>query len=144
MNISGFLATRKKEILQSNQLDLDRAQQNNLSKPMINRLALTEAKIDQLTRDVETIAQMADPLNQELEKWSNPTNGLQFSKVSVPIGIIGIIYESRPNVTIDAASLCLRSGNISILRGGSECIETNKKLYECIQEALKDLNIAIK
>ena len=141
MNISGFLATRKKEILQSNQLDLDRAQQNNLSKPMINRLALTEAKIDQLTRDVETIAQMADPLNQELEKWSNPTNGLQFSKVSVPIGIIGIIYESRPNVTIDAASLCLRSGNISILRGGSECIETNKKLYECIKEALKDLQL---
>lgn len=139
MNISGFLVTRKKEILQANQLDLDRAQQNNLSKPMINRLALTEAKIDQLARDVETIAQMADPLNQELEKWSNPINGLQFSKVSVPIGIIGIIYESRPNVTIDAASLCLRSGNISILRGGSECIETNKKLYECIQEALKDL-----
>ena len=141
MNISGFLVTRKKEILQANQLDLDRAQQNNLSKPMINRLALTEVKIDQLARDVETIAQMADPLNQELEKWSNPINGLQFSKVSVPIGIIGIIYESRPNVTIDAASLCLRSGNISILRGGSECIETNKKLYECIQEALKDLQL---
>ena len=69
MNISGFLVTRKKEILQANQLDLDRAQQNNLSKPMINRLALTEVKIDQLARDVETIAQMADPLNQELEKW---------------------------------------------------------------------------
>ena len=74
-------------------------------------------------------------------KWSNPANGLQFFKVSVPIGVIGIIYESRPNVTIDAASLCLRSGNVSILRGGSECIETNKKLYECIQEALKDLQL---
>ena len=141
MNISGFLVARKQEILQANQLDVDRAKQNNLSAPMVNRLILTDAKINQLAQDVEKIAQMADPLNQELEKWSNPTNGLQFSKVSVPIGVIGIIYESRPNVTIDAASLCLRSGNVSILRGGSECIETNKKLYECIQEALKDLQL---
>ena len=141
MNISEFLIARKQEILQANQLDVDRAKQNNLSAPMVNRLILTDAKIDQLAQDVEKIAQMADPLNQELEKWSNSTNGLQFSKVSVPIGVIGIIYESRPNVTIDAASLCLRSGNVSILRGGSECIETNKKLYECIQEALKDLQL---
>ena len=135
MNISGFLVARKQEILQANQLDVDRAKQNNLSAPMVNRLILTDMKINQLAQDVEKIAQMADPLNQELEKWSNSTNGLQFSKVSVPIGVIGIIYESRPNVTIDAASLCLRSGNVSILRGGSECIETNRKLYECIQEA---------
>ena len=141
MNISGFLVARKQEILQANQIDVDRAKQNNLSAPMVNRLILTDVKIDQLAQDVEKIAQMADPLNQELEKWSNPINGLQFSKVSVPIGVIGIIYESRPNVTIDAASLCLRSGNVSILRGGSECIETNKKLYECIQEALKDLQL---
>ena len=107
--------------------------------PFLNKflpMHLTDMKINQLAQDVEKIAQMADPLNQELEKWSNSTNGLQFSKVSVPIGVIGIIYESRPNVTIDAASLCLRSGNVSILRGGSECIETNRKLYECIQEAL--------
>jgi len=108
---------------------------------MVNRLILTPDKIDQLSRDVEKIAQMPDPLNQTLEKWTNPSNGLQFSKVSVPIGVIGIIYESRPNVTIDAACLCLRSGNISILRGGSECIETNKKLYDCIQVALKDLQL---
>ena len=141
MNISGFLVARKQEILQANQLDVDRAKQNNLSAPMVNRLILTDMKINQLAQDVEKIAQMADPLNQELEKWSNSTNGLQFSKVSVPIGVIGIIYESRPNVTIDAASLCLRSGNVSILRGGSECIETNRKLYECIQEALKDLQL---
>ena len=141
MNISGFLVARRQEILQANQLDVDRAKQNNLSAPMVNRLILTDMKINQLAQDVEKIAQMADPLNQELEKWSNSTNGLQFSKVSVPIGVIGIIYESRPNVTIDAASLCLRSGNVSILRGGSECIETNRKLYECIQEALKDLQL---
>ena len=123
MNISGFLVARNQEILQANQLDVDRAKQNNLSAPMVNRLTLTDMKINQLAQDVEKIAQMADPLNQELEKWSNSTNGLHFSKVSVPIGVIGIIYESRPNVTIDAASLCLRSGNVSILRGGSECIE---------------------
>ena len=141
MNISGFLLSKKNEILEANQLDIERAKSNNVSAPMINRLILTSEKIDQLSQDVEKIAQMPDPLNQTLENWTNPSNGLQFSKVSVPIGVIGIIYESRPNVTIDAACLCLRSGNISILRGGSECIETNKKLYECIQEALKDLQI---
>ena len=122
MNISGLLVARKQEILQANQIDVDRAKQNNLSAPMINRLILTDAKIDQLAQDVEKIAQMPDPLNQTLENWTNPSNGLQFSKVSVPIGVIGIIYESRPNVTIDAACLCLRSGNFSILSVGSECI----------------------
>ena len=117
MNISGFLLTKKNEILEANQLDIDRAKSKKISAPMINRLILTSEKIDQLSRDVEKIAQMPDPLNQTLENWTNPSNGLQFSKVSVPIGVIGIIYESRPNVTIDAACLCLRSGNISILRG---------------------------
>ncbi len=141
MNISGFLLSKKSEILEANQLDVERATSNNVSGPMINRLILTSEKIDQLSKDVEKIAQMQDPLNQILENWTNPSNGLQFSKVSVPIGVIGIIFESRPNVTIDAACLCLTSGNVSILRGGSECIETNKKLYECIQEALRDLKL---
>ena len=140
MNISGFLSLHKNDILQANQIDVERAKANNLSEPMVNRLVLTSDKIDQLSSDVEKIAQMPDPLGQELETWTNSSNGLQFSKVSVAIGVIGIIYESRPNVTIDAASLCLRSGNVSILRGGSECIETNKKLYNCIQLALQDLN----
>ena len=143
MNISGFLLSNKNEILKANQADVERAKSNNISAPMINRLVLNSEKIDQLSRDVEKIAQMQDPLDQTLESWTNATNGLQFTKVSVPIGVIGIIYESRPNVTIDAACLCLRSGNISILRGGSECIETNKKLYECIQDALKDLNLSL-
>ena len=120
MNISGFLLSNKNEILKANQADVERAKSNNVSAPMINRLVLTSEKIDQLSRDVEKIAQMQDPLDQTLESWTNATNGLQFTKVSVPIGVIGIIYESRPNVTIDAACLCLRSGNISILRGGSE------------------------
>ena len=141
MNISGFLIKEKKGILEANSKDVENAKSNSLSEPMINRLILTSEKMDQLSQDVEKIAQMPDPLNQELESWSNPSNGLNFSKISVPIGVIGIIYESRPNVTIDAASLCIRSGNVSILRGGSECIETNKKLYECIQLALNDLNI---
>ena len=113
MNISGFLIARKQEILQANQLDVDRAKQNNLSAPMVNRLILTDMKINQLAQDVEKIAQMADPLNQELEKWSNSTNGLQFSKVSVPIGVIGIIYESRPNVTVDAAASTVTLGRDS-------------------------------
>ena len=79
---------------------MERAKSKDVSAPMINRLILTSEKIDQLSQDVEKIAQMPDPLNQTLENWTNPSNGLQFSKVSVPIGVIGIIYESRPNVTI--------------------------------------------
>ena len=89
MNISGFLLSKKSEILEANQLDVERATSNNVSSPMINRLILTSEKIDQLSKDVEKIAQMQDPLNQILENWTNPSNGLKFSKVSVPIGIIG-------------------------------------------------------
>lgn len=141
MNISGFLQINIPKILKANSLDIENAKKNNIPAVMLNRLILNEDKIQKLCSDVEKIALMQDPLNQILEKWENPSNGLAFEKISVPIGIIGIIYESRPNVTIDAACLCIRSGNIAILRGGSECIETNRVLYSCIRESLEDLEL---
>ena len=98
-----------------------------------------DKKLKEIKTSISKIIKLNDPTDKVINKWKRP-NGLVIKKVSTPIGVIGIIYESRPNVTIDAASLCIRSGNVSILRGGSECIETNKKLYECIQLALKDLN----
>ena len=141
MNISGFLQINIPQILEANKLDIENAKKNNTSEAMINRLILNEEKIKKLCGDVEKIALMPDPLNQILEKWVNSNNGLAFEKISVPIGVIGIIYESRPNVTIDAACLCIRSGNIAILRGGSECIETNRVLYSCIKQSLEDLEL---
>ena len=115
--------------------EIDEAKIKNLSAPLINRLILDQKKVDALVSTVESIAQMPDPLGQILDEWSQP-NGLSFKKITVPLGVIGIIYESRPNVTVDAAALCLRSGNIPILRGGKECINSNTALYNCIQEAL--------
>jgi glutamate-5-semialdehyde dehydrogenase len=138
MNVSSFIKSNHAKILEANQKDIKDAKDKNLSSPMINRLILDEKKINALVSTVESIAEMPDPLNKTLDEWSQP-NELSFKKVTVPLGVIGIIYESRPNVTIDAASLCLRSGNIAILRGGKECIHSNTALYECIQEALSDL-----
>ena len=138
MNISAFIKINEKKILDANQKDIDEAKIKNLSTPLINRLILDQKKVDALVNTVESIAQMPDPLGQILDEWSQP-NGLSFKKITVPLGVIGIIYESRPNVTVDAAALCLRSGNIPILRGGKECIHSNTALYNCIQEALTDL-----
>ena len=119
MNISAFIKINEKKILDANQKDIDEAKIKNLSAPLINRLILDQKKVNALVSTVESIAQMPDPLGQILDEWSQP-NGLSFKKITVPIGVIGIIYESRPNVTVDAAALCLRSGNIPILRGGKE------------------------
>ncbi|MDB9776296.1 glutamate-5-semialdehyde dehydrogenase [Alphaproteobacteria bacterium] len=138
MNISEFIKINERKILDANQKDIDEAKIKNLSAPLVNRLILDQKKISALVSTVENIAQMPDPLGQILDDWSQP-NGLSFKKITVPLGVIGIIYESRPNVTIDAASLCLRSGNIPILRGGKECIHSNTALYNCIQDALSDL-----
>ena len=138
MNISQFIKANHFKILEANQTDIEDAKNKNLPSPLVNRLILDQKKIDALVSTVESIAQMQDPLGQILDEWSQP-NGLSFKKITVPLGVIGIIYESRPNVTVDAAALCLRSGNIPILRGGKECINSNTALYQCIQDALSDL-----
>ncbi len=140
MNISEFIKVNHLKILEANQKDIEYAKSKNLSIPLINRLILDQKKVDALVNTVESIAQLQDPLGQVLDDWSQP-NGLSFKKVTVPLGVIGIIYESRPNVTVDAAALCLRSGNIPILRGGKECIHSNIALYQCIQDALSDLGL---
>jgi len=128
------------KILKANAIDIEAAKEKGLPESMIDRLMLDKGRIDSMASSMNIITKIEDPINKITEEWSRP-NGMIIQRVSVPLGVIGIIYESRPNVTIDAASLCLRSGNVSILRGGSECIETNRKLYECIQEALKDLQL---
>lgn len=123
-------------LMATNQLDLDQAKTAGLAQPMIDRLTFTPERIQQMADGVRQVAALPDPVGECLETTQRP-NGLVINKVRVPIGVIGIIYESRPNVTIDCAVLCLKSGNACILRGGKEAYHTNGFLAGRIQEALE-------
>lgn len=123
-------------IKQQNQQDLVQGKANGLSDYMLDRLALTDARIDTMIAGIKQIISLADPVG-EIRDLKYVPSGLQIGKMRVPIGVIGIIYESRPNVTIDAAALCLKSGNTVVLRGGSEAIHSNKAIADCIQQGLK-------
>lgn len=119
-------------ILAANALDLGRAGENGLSKAMIDRLTLDPKRLRAIAEAVREVALLPDPVGEELTAWARP-NGLRIRKVRVPIGVIGIIFESRPNVTSDAASLCFKTGNATILRGGSEAIDSNRALAAALQ-----------
>ncbi len=122
-------------ILAANARDLDRATQAGLAPSMLDRLALNPARLEAVARGLEEVAALADPIGTALAEWTRP-NGLRITRRRVPLGVIGIIYESRPNVTADAGALCLKSGNAVILRGGSEALESNRALHECLVEGL--------
>ena len=127
-------------ILHANKKDLKNAKQNGLQKVLLDRLALNEQRINQMVNGVKDVVSLSDPVGIIIEKRRRP-NGLLVEKMRVPLGAVGIIYEARPNVTIDASVLCLKSGNAVLLRGGSEAIHTNKKLVEIIKKALQDVNL---
>ena len=131
-----FLEKNKKKILNQNKKDIKFAKQKNLKLNLIDRLLLTNKKLEAIKKSVRDIIKLEDPVNKVLEKWRRP-NGLFIKKVSTPIGVIGVIYESRPNVTSDISSLCFKSGNAVILRGGSEAMNTNKILASLFRKALK-------
>ncbi|MEX0622688.1 MAG: glutamate-5-semialdehyde dehydrogenase [Saccharospirillum sp.] len=120
---------------QANQRDLDTGQAKGLDPAMLDRLALTDARIDAMIEGLYQVAGLADPVGGITDLEFRPS-GIQVGKMRVPLGVIGIIYESRPNVTVEAASLCIKSGNAVILRGGSEAIESNQALAACIQAGL--------
>jgi glutamate-5-semialdehyde dehydrogenase len=122
-------------ILAGNRLDLAAAAENGLSAGEIERLTLSPARLSDLSRSVREVAALPDPVGETLEEWTRP-NGLKITKVRVPIGVIGVIYEARPNVTIDCAILCLKSGNAAILRGGREIFHTNAALAALLPPAL--------
>ena len=131
-----LLDTEKSAILKANAVDIKFAAEKKLKKNLIDRLAMDQKKLITITNSINKIAKLKDPTDNTLEKWSRP-NGLKIKKVSIPIGVIGVIYESRPNVTSDVASLCFKSGNAVILKGGSESINTNKILVKLFRRALK-------
>ncbi|RJP20543.1 MAG: glutamate-5-semialdehyde dehydrogenase [Candidatus Abyssobacteria bacterium SURF_5] len=133
--IAKNLRARTKDIQKKNGADIERAKQAGLSAALIDRLTLTESRIEAMAAGVEEVAMLPDPVGEVLRMWKRP-NGLRIGKVRVPIGVIGFIYESRPNVTVDAAALCIKSGNAIILRGGSEAIESNSIIADVIAEGL--------
>ena len=131
-----LLDKEKKSILRQNKKDIKFAEKKGLKENIINRLRINEVKLKDIKDSIKKISKLKDPVNVTLEKWSRP-NGLNIKKVSIPIGVIGVIYESRPNVTSDVAGLCFKSGNAVILKGGSEAINTNRILAKLFRQALK-------
>ncbi len=127
-------------ILSANKLDIENAKNNNLSKPLINRLKINDESISSIIKSIAEIKNQPDPIGKILENWEQP-NGLKFSKISVPLGVLGVIYESRPNVTVDASCLALKSNNSLILRGGSDSYHTSKQLVNIITESFKEANL---
>lgn len=138
--IAKNLITRRDFIKEENKKDIKLAKENNLSSAMIDRLILDDQRIQSMANGLIDIATFPDPIGETLEEFT-PENGLLIEKVSVPLGVIGIIYESRPNVTVDAFGLCFKSGNAVILKGGKEAIYSNIALETIIKDSLKDLEL---
>ena len=124
------------QILEANKIDIENSRKKSMSNSFIDRLSLDKKRIYSIIDGLIDISKLEDPLNKVLSKWDRP-NGLNISKISVPLGVIGIIYESRPNVTIDAGALCIKSGNTCILRGGSDSFHTSTLLTKFLQQGLK-------
>jgi len=122
-------------ILQAYATDLERARVRGISGAMLDRLKLDEARLEGIAAGLEQVAGLPDPVGRELARWQRP-NGLDIARIAVPIGVVGVIYESRPNVTADAAALCLKAGNAVILRGGSEAVESNRAIHSAIVSGL--------
>lgn len=138
--ISAALRENMQKILEANSLDIEAASANGMAESMIDRLTLTEERIEGMAKGVDDVRLMPDPLGKVLSGTTRP-NGMRIEKVTVPLGVIGIIYEARPNVTSDAAALCLKAGNAVILRGGKEAIRSNKAVSELMRAAVESAGL---
>ena len=138
--VAEAIIEKKQNIIEANAIDVENAVKRGTSEAMIDRLRLTEARIKSMAEGLIQITQLPDPIGEILEEFDRP-NGLKLQKVRVPMGVIGIIYESRPNVTADAFGLCFKAGNVCVLRGGSDAIESNKAIVNIIRGALMDCKI---
>jgi glutamate-5-semialdehyde dehydrogenase len=135
--IAEALIKQKEWILQENEKDVALGKEQGLSPALIDRLQLTSERIEQIVDGVRQVAGLPDPTGEIVEEWTRP-NGLRIQTVRVPLGVIGMVYEARPNVTVDAASLCLKTGNAVLLRGSSSALHSNKALVHVMKEALRD------
>jgi glutamate-5-semialdehyde dehydrogenase len=134
------LRTNSSEIIAANDKDMAAARGRGLSSAMLDRLLLDAGRVEAMATGIETVIELRDPVGRILEEWERP-NGLRIQRVAVPLGVIGIIYESRPNVTADAAALCIKSGNAVILRGGSESFHSSTAIYECLRAGLESAEL---
>jgi glutamate-5-semialdehyde dehydrogenase len=130
------LQKRSKELISENRKDIEFAKKKKLSKALIDRLTLNQKRVNEMAQGLVEVAALPDPVGEIVRMWQRP-NGMSVGKMRVPIGVIGIIYESRPNVTADAAGLCLKAGNAVVLRGGSEAIHSNRAIVKVLREAAK-------
>ena len=140
LHIAKLLRESKEEILAANAKDVEKAIEKGVKDSLVDRLRLTEARIDAMAEGLEQITELEDPVGTVLAQWKRP-NGLRIKKIRVPFGVIGIIYESRPNVTVDAFGLCFMSGNAVILKGGSDAITSNLALGAILRRGLADCGI---
>jgi glutamate-5-semialdehyde dehydrogenase len=140
LNIAAHIEASREILKLANAADMDRGEKNGLDAALLDRLELTDGRIDNMLEGLKQVAGLADPVGGITDLNYRPS-GIQVGKMRVPLGVIGIIYESRPNVTIEAASLCLKSGNATILRGGSEAIQSNQALAICIAQGLKEAGL---
>ncbi len=140
--IADELLKQKDFLLSKNAIDLENGEKNGLSKALLDRLKLNEARLEGIAQGVREVAELNDPVGEVIEEWERP-NGLKIKSVRVPLGVVGMIYEARPNVTVDAAALCLKTGNAVVLRGSSSAIESNKALVSVIHQALEKTAIPV-
>jgi len=134
------LIQQTQDIFKENAVDIKAAEEKGLSSAMLDRLRITDQTIEQMLQGLGEVADLTDPVGTITQNWTRP-NGLEVSKMRIPLGVIAMIYESRPNVTVDAAALCLKAGNATILRGGSEAFHSNKILATIIQKALTETGL---
>ncbi len=136
ISMADALLKRTKDLIAENKEDIKFAQDKGLSKALIDRLTLTDKRINEMAQGLREVAALPDPVGEIVKMWQRP-NGMTVGRMRVPIGVIGIIYESRPNVTADAASLCVKAGNAVLLRGGSEAINSNRAIVKVLREVAK-------
>jgi glutamate-5-semialdehyde dehydrogenase len=139
--MASLLEADTKKILDANIIDIENAVKRGLSKTLIDRLTLNEKRINGMADGLRTLITLEDPVGKTISMWRRP-NGLEIGQQRVPLGVVGIIYEARPNVTVDAAGLCLKAGNAVILKGGSEALNSNRILVQTLQRALIDYNLS--
>ena len=135
LTAAGAINAHRKKILAANELDMAAAKEKGISGAFLDRLLLTDARIDGIIEAVKTIAELPDPVGSVISEWDRP-NGLHIERVRTPLGVIGVIFESRPNVTADAGALCIKAGNAVILRGGSDSFHSSRAIVECLLDGL--------
>ena len=140
-NMANSIDRGTKKILEANNLDIKKAKENNISKSFLDRLILNDERIKSMSDGLRAIAKLKDPVGQQIARWKRP-NGLDIERIRTPLGVIAVIYESRPNVTADAGALCIKAGNAVILRGGSESYHSSTAIYNFLKEGLIQSNLS--